>query len=300
MRLPKLIRGFRATYVLFIATALVSMPSIFHLISQPTFHRYGSVDRISLRSITEPDTGTNPTCNYRVPTSSTDKNFPLTNVTPFRGSTYPYQNFQDYGYREMGGGGFIATNHHSLVNNTLIMKGYPDPNNTGLAHAGYNNVPGAVGSGFDLKKAYVANSGGFDVCFSMSQVNWQGVHLAILSWPTSDNWDEGETDIFEGNPQVMKMFIHPITTSPNKTAVFRRFWPASLSKGIHMVSGRWDSVHGYSFYLDGALVANAPLSKTIKPTTTPHHLSIQMQDLKENSSSSEYATIYWAATYGHI
>jgi hypothetical protein len=133
----------------------------------------------------------------------------------------------------------------------------------------------------------------------MSTGDWQKVHLVLISWPDDENWDDGENDIFEGNPQSMQINIHEIGSSPS-TNVYRGMWPSPLSNGQpHLISSRWDPINGYRFYLDGALVATAPVSSTVKVPTVGHHLCIQMQDTTESSTSDETATMYWMATYGY-
>jgi hypothetical protein len=132
----------------------------------------------------------------------------------------------------------------------------------------------------------------------MTAGNWQNVHIVIISWPADDVPAEGELDFFEGNPQDLGIFVHEIGPSPG-TNVYAGYWPAALATGTHLISARWDPVNGYRFYLDGTLVDSAPISSSITTPTTGHHLSIQMQDIYEDSTSTETATIYWTASYGY-
>jgi hypothetical protein len=132
----------------------------------------------------------------------------------------------------------------------------------------------------------------------MSSGNWQDVHLVIISWPSDNNWNEGENDFFEGNPQDLAINVHEIGSNP-ATNVWQGSWPSSLATGTHDISARWDPVNGYRFYLDGSLVGTASISSSVTTPTTSHHLSIQMQDTSEASTSTETATIYWTASYGY-
>jgi hypothetical protein len=194
-------------------------------------------------------------------------------------------NLTDYGDLELPPAGWIASSHLVPTANGLEVKGYPDSN------------PGVTGAGFNLNDE-VPSSGGFDVCFSMSPGDWQNVHLVLISWPADQNWGEGENDFFEGNPQDMEINVHQIGNDPADN-VWQGLWPSALTSGVHVVSARWDPVNGYRYYLDGKLVATAPISSTVTTPTTPHYLAIQMQDTTEASTSSETATIYWTARYGY-
>ena len=233
-------------------------------------------------------TATTPNTPYPAipspPTVSANPLYPLEEVTNFMGGALP-GNLTDYGNLELPPAGFIASSHLVPTSNGLEIKGYPDSN------------PGVTGAGFNLADQ-VPSSGGFDVCFSMSAGNWQNVHLVLISWPADQNWGEGENDFFEGNPQDMQINVHQIGSDPADN-VWQGFWPPSLASGVHIVSARWDPVNGYRYYLDGKLVATAPISSTVTTPTTPHYLAIQMQDTTESSTSSETATIYWTARYGY-
>jgi hypothetical protein len=251
----------------------------------------GSTNASTSITVTAPTT-----CNVSPPTTSSNPTYPLIHTTTFTGSTFP-SDFNTYGYGVQQPGGYIAANHDVLMGNYLQVQGYPDPNNPGLLAAGYHPT-GVVGAGFDLSTP-VPSSGGFDVCMSMTTNNWQNVHLVLISWPTDNNWNEGENDFFEGNPQSMQVNVHEIGSSP-ATNVYQSNWPSALGNGnIHLLSARWDPSNGYTFYLDGTKFATSGTSSSITVPTTPHHLSIQMQDIPQNSSATVSANVYWAAAYGY-
>ncbi len=229
------------------------------------------------------------TCASSLPTTSSDPTYPLSQVENFSGRSLPSV-WSDYGNEVQQPSGYVAASHLVLVPGSgTQFQGYPD--------AISGNVGGVTGaSGAVL--TYVPSSGGYDVCFSMTQGNWQNVHMVIISWPSDNNWNEGELDFFEGNPQSLQINIHEIGPNP-ATNVWQGHWPSSLASGIHLISARWDPVHGYRFYLDGALVATAPISSSVTTPTTSHFLSMQMQDMTENGTNSETATVYWTASYGY-
>lgn len=222
------------------------------------------------------------------PTVSSNPLYPLEQVTSFAGGKIP-GNLVDYGDLVLPPSGYIASSHLVPTANGLEIEGYPDSIS--------GSVGGVTGAGFNLSDT-VPSSGGFDVCFSMSSGNWQNVHLVLISWPADNNWNEGENDFFEGNPQDMAINVHQIGSDPGDT-VWSGTWPSSLASGIHVLSARWDPVNGYRYYLDGQLVATAPVSATGGTPSTPHYLAIQMQDMTQSSTSSESATIYWTARYGY-
>lgn len=241
----------------------------------------------------------NSVCSNSPPTSTSDPHFPLSSVTQFSGkkSLSDFTNFQSYGYGVQKPAGYIADNHFLYKNNRLYIRGYPDPYNKVLNPTGKKKIPGVVGAGFDLNNN-IDGSGGIDVCFAMTVASWQKVHLVILAWPIDQQAVEGEVDIFEGNPQFLVLHVHQIGGDPTKNAATRA-WPASLAApGPHLISARWDPTDGYNFYSDGKFVTNVPTSVASTPTT-PHHLSIQMQDMPLRETSSQVATIYWAATYSY-
>jgi hypothetical protein len=228
-------------------------------------------------------------CATAPPTTSSDSLYPLQQVVNFTGSTLPSQ-WQDYGNGIQQPAGAIAASHAVFVPGTgLELQSYTDP---------VSGSVGGVTSGSGDVDIPVATSGGYDVCFTMSSGNWQNVHLVVISWPTDNNWNEGENDFFEGNPQGMGINVHEIGSSP-ATNVWQGNWPSSLASGTHVISSRWDPINGYRFYLDGTLVATAPVGGSVTTPTTSHHISIQMQDTSESSTSSESTTIYWVASYGY-
>jgi hypothetical protein len=215
----------------------------------------------------------------------------LQHVTLFNSTTLSADNFQDYGNEVQSPAGYVATDHAVPTSNGLLIEGYPDAISGSIG--GVTGGSGDVGDSADV----VSSSGGFDVCFSMSSGSWQNVHLVLFSWPADNDWNEGENDFFEGNPQDMEINVHEIGSDPAEN-VWQGSWPAGLANGTHLISARWDTVNGYRFYLDDTLIGTAAISSTVKTPTTPHHLSIQMQDTTESSTSTETATIYWMASYG--
>ena len=229
------------------------------------------------------------TCSSTLPTTSTNSLYPLQDVENFSGSSLPSV-WRDYGNGIQQPSGYVAASHVVLIPGVgTEIQGYPDPVSGSI---------GGVTGGSGAVLMLVNNSGGYDVCFSMSSGNWQNVHLVLKSWPTDNNWDEGENDFFEGNPQSMQINVHEIGSSP-ATNVWQGNWPASLASGVHLISARWDPVNGYRFYLDGSLVATAAPTSSIQTPTTQHFLSMQIQDMTEQSTSTETATIYWTAAYGY-
>jgi hypothetical protein len=237
-------------------------------------------------------------CSTNIPTVSSNSLYPLQQVVNFTGSTLPSV-WDDYGNEVQQPAGYVAASHAVFVPGTgLEIKGYPDSisGNVGGVTGGSGDIWGSGST--DATNEGVANSGGFDVCFSMSSGNWQDVHLVIISWPSDNNWNEGENDFFEGNPQDLAINVHEIGSNP-ATNVWQGSWPSSLATGTHDISARWDPVNGYRFYLDGSLVGTASISSSVTTPTTSHHLSIQMQDTSEASTSTETATIYWTASYGY-
>jgi hypothetical protein len=228
-------------------------------------------------------------CATAPPTVSNNSLYPLQQVVSFTGPSLPSQ-WLDYGNEIQQPAGYVAADHAVFVPSTgLEIEGYPDPIS--------GSVGGVTGGSGDISFD-VANSGGFDVCLSLSSGNWQNVHLVVISWPVDNNWDEGENDFFEGNPQSMQINVHEIGSNP-ATNVWQGSWPQALATGTHVISARWDPINGYRFYLDGTLVGTAPISSSVTTPTTGHQLSIQMQDTTESSTSTETATIYWAAAYGY-
>jgi hypothetical protein len=231
---------------------------------------------------------TSGTCATNPPTVSNNSLYPLQQVVSFIGSSLPSQ-WDDYGNEIQQPAGYVAADHAVFVpGGGLEIEGYPDPIS--------GSVGGVTGGSGDISFD-VANSGGFDVCLNMSSGSWQNVHLVVISWPVDNNWNEGENDFFEGNPQSMQINVHEIGSNP-ATNVWQGSWPAALASGTHVISSRWDPINGYRFYLDGTLIGTAPISSSVTTPTTGHQLSIQMQDTTE-STSKETATIYWAAAYGY-
>jgi hypothetical protein len=125
--------------------------------------------------------------------------------------------------------------------------------------------------------------------------------LVVISWPVDNNWDEGENDILgaggTGNGAAT-IFVHNIGSDPANNA-YAGTWPDTVLTGTHVISARWDPVNGYRYYLDGTLIATAPIGGDVVAPTTPHQFAIQLQDLGEDSTSSETATMYWVASYGY-
>jgi hypothetical protein len=222
------------------------------------------------------------------PTASSNPAFTLQQVTTFKGASFP-ANMEQYGDAVLAPGGYIATSHLVLTGSALEVQGYVDPVS--------GSVGGVTGAGFDLSEP-VADSGGFDVCVSLSSGDWGGVHLVLISWPADNTWGEGENDFFEGNPATPDINVHEIGSSP-QTNVWQGTWPAAVGAGAHVVGARWDPADGYLFYLDGTLIGTGAPSATVKVPTTPHHLAIQMQDIGENSTAAVTATIYWTARYSY-
>jgi hypothetical protein len=231
------------------------------------------------------------TCATSPPTTSNNSLYPLQQVVSFTGSTLPSQ-WQDYGNEVQAPAGYVAADHAVFVpGNGLELKGYVDPIS--------GSVGGVTGASGDVN-INVANSGGFDVCLSMSSGNWQNVQLVVISWPTDNVWAEGENDILgsQGTNGPVTIFVHNIGSDPANNAYYGT-WPSSVLTGTHDISARWDPVNGYRYYLDGTLIATAPIGGNVQAPTTPHHFAIQLQDLGENSTSTETATMYWVASYGY-
>jgi hypothetical protein len=229
------------------------------------------------------------TCASSIPATTSNPQYPLQDFEDFSGTSLPSV-WRDYGNGIQQPSGYVAASHLVLIPGVgTEIQGYPDPISGSI---------GGVTGGSGAVLSIVDSSGGYDVCFSMSSGNWQNVHLVLISWPLDNNWDEGENDFFEGNPQDMQINIHEIGTNP-ATNVWQGHWPASLASGVHLVSTRWDPVNGYRFYLDGTLVGTAVPSSSVKVPTTQHFLSMQMQDMTEASTSTETATVYWTASYGY-
>lgn len=224
-------------------------------------------------------------------------NYPLIHTTVFKGSSFP-TNLQSYGTGSASPYGYYEQSHLVMTGNYLAIKGYPD------SSSGYG---GDVTAGFDLSNQ-VPSSGGFDVCMTLSTGSWQNgkyqVNMVGNSWPADNSWGEGENDFFEGSPASAGINIHGIGCGNScGTAVYHAEWPSvSISDGQpHLYSARWDPVHGYTFFLDGTSFnyqGNLVQSNYTTPTT-PHHLSLQMQDSCNCNSVPVEADIYWAAAYGY-
>ena len=234
---------------------------------------------------------TSGSCNTSPPTVSTDSLYPLQQVVSFTGSSLPSQ-WADYGNEVQAPAGYVAADHAVFVPGTgLELKGYVDP-----ISGSVGGVTGASGDvGID-----VANSGGFDVCLSMSGGNWQDTQLVVISWPSDNVWGEGENDILgaQGTNGPPTIFVHNIGSDPANNAWYGT-WPTSVLTGIHDIGARWDPVNGYRYYLDGTLIATAPIGGDVVAPTTPHHFAIQLQDLGEDSTFAETATMYWVASFGY-
>jgi len=234
---------------------------------------------------------TSGTCVTSPPTVSPDPLYPLQQVVSFTGSSLPSQ-WQDYGNEIQAPSGYVAANHAVFVpGGGLQLKGYVDSIS--------GSVGGVTGASGDVAIT-VASSGGFDACVSMTGGNWQSTQLVIISWPNDNVWGEGENDIFDGGGTggPAYIYVHEIGSNPaNNTYIGT--WPNSSLSGAHNISSRWDPVRGYRFYLDGTLIASAPISSSVKTPTTPHHFAIQLQDMGQNSTNPETATLYWVASYGY-
>ncbi len=236
-------------------------------------------------------TPTSSTCATSPPTVSSDPLYPLQKVVSFTGPTIPSE-WQDYGNEVQAPSGYVAASHAVFIPGTgLELQGYVDPIS--------GSVGGVTGASGDVN-IDVANSGGFDVCISMTSGNWQNVQLVIISWPSDNVWGEGENDIFDGGGTggPAYIYVHNIGSNPANNAYIST-WPSSSLTGTHVISSRWDPVNGYRFYLDGTLVDTAPIGGDVVAPTTAHHFAIQMQDLGQNSTGSETATMYWVASYGY-
>ena len=132
----------------------------------------------------------------------------------------------------------------------------------------------------------------------MTSGDWQNVQLVVISWPSDNNWDEGENDIFDGGGDWAAIFVHNIGSDPANNAYIGS-WPNSILAGTHDISARWDPVNGYRYYLDGVLDTNPPPDTYKATPTTAHHFAIQLQDVPEDSTNPESATMYWVASYGY-
>jgi len=230
-------------------------------------------------------------CATSPPTTSPDPLYPLQQVVSFTGSTLPSQ-WQDYGNEVQAPAGYVAADHAVFVpGGGLELEGYVDPIS--------GSVGGVTGASGDVA-INVANSGGFDVCLSMSAGNWQQVQLVVISWPSDNVWGEGENDILgsQGTNGPVTIFVHNIGSDPANNAWYGT-WPSSVLTGTHDISARWDPINGYRYYLDGTLIGTAPIGGNVQAPTTPHHFAIQMQDLGQDSTSTETATMYWVASYGY-
>jgi hypothetical protein len=242
-------------------------------------------------------------CVNNPPTVSADSLYPLQHVTVFDGTTFAADNFLDYGNIVQPPAGYVAKSHAIPTADGLVIKGYIDP--ISLTHIPpIKGVTGGSGEVILNSGDTISTSGGFDVCFSMSNGNisnggWQNVHLVLISWPNDNVWNDGENDFFEGSPQNMAINVHEIGPQPSKFFPVGQ-WPSSLANGApHDISARWDPVNGYRYYLDGSLVATLHVGGGITTPIKPHHLAIQMQDITETSTNDETATFYWMATYGY-
>jgi hypothetical protein len=232
-----------------------------------------------------------PTCATTPPSSSSSSLYPLQQVVSFTGSSLPSQ-WADYGNEVQAPGGYVAADHAVFIPGTgLELKGYTDSIS--------GSVKGVTGASGDVG-INVASSGGFDVCITMTSGNWQDTQLVIISWPSDNNWDEGENDIFDGGGTggPAYIYVHNIGSDPANNAYIGT-WPNSVLTGTHIIGARWDPVNGYRYYLDGTLVATASIGGNVVAPTTAHHFAIQLQDLGEDSTTSETATMYWVASYGY-
>jgi hypothetical protein len=248
-------------------------------------------------------------CAEEMPSVTTNPEFPLEKTTSFL-STKPPGDIQFYTNGHINPTGYISRNHLAFTKNGLIISGYPDPSNKYIDPSGKHPTPGVVGAGFDLNSNTVY--GGFDVCLSMTAGNWQAVRVILIAWPVDNQFNEGEIDMFEASPQSLLIHIHEIVppgyvcSTPDqswnclnpRTSAYNGTWPSTAGPtSPHLISARWDPTDGYNFYLDGTLIHNVPIAGNVALVNTRHHLSIQMQDQRQNSKNSENATIYWAATY---
>jgi len=230
-------------------------------------------------------------CNTSLPTTSPDPLYPLLQVANFTGSTLPSQ-WADYGNEVQAPAGYVAASHAVFVPGTgLELKGYVDPIS--------GSVGGVTGASGDVWLP-VASSGGFDVCLSMSAGDYQDTQLVVISWPDDNNWGEGENDILgsQGTNGPVTIFVHNIGSDPANNAWYGT-WPSSVLTGVHDIGARWDPINGYRYYLDGTLIATAPIGGNVQAPTTSHHFAIQLQDLGEDSTNSETVTMYWVASFGY-
>lgn len=180
------------------------------------------------------------------------------------------------GYEEGTGGKYF--------NDALISA------HDGMMDIALNGTQGAAGSFGPPETCWGATYGKYSIKFKAEGAEGNGT--AMMVWPSSDVWGDGEIDFPEGNLDgTFSAYHHPLNCSDCSSSV-------SADSGTtfadwHVATTEW-SPEGVNYYVDGELI----MSNTEDNPSTDHRWTIQVAPVEDNAQPG-HLLIDWVSSYSY-
>jgi hypothetical protein len=159
----------------------------------------------------------------------------------------------------------------------------------GLMDIGLNGTQGAAGSFGPPETCWGDTYGRYSIKFKAEGAEGNGT--AMMLWPSSDVWGDGEIDFPEGNLDgTFHAFQHPLNCSDCSSSVSAE--GASFADW-HVATTEW-SPAGVNYYVDGELI----MATTDDNPTTDHRWTIQVAPVADNAQPG-HLLIDWVTSYSY-
>jgi hypothetical protein len=179
------------------------------------------------------------------------------------------------GYQEGTGGQYY--------NDALISA------HDGLMDIALNGTQGAAGSFGPPETCWGDTYGRYSIKFKAEGAEGNGT--AMMIWPSSDVWGDGEIDFPEGNLDgTFHAFQHPLNCSDCSSSVSAE---GSSFADWHVATTEW-SPAGVNYYVDGELI----MATTDDNPTTDHRWTIQVAPTSDNAQPG-HLLIDWVTSYSY-
>jgi hypothetical protein len=180
------------------------------------------------------------------------------------------------GYEEGTGGKYF--------NNALISA------HDGIMDIALNGTQGAAGSFGPPETCWGDTYGRYSIKFKAEGAEGNGT--AMMVWPSSDVWGDGEIDFPEGNLDgTFHAYQHPLNCSDCSSSVNAD--SNTTFADWHVATTEW-SPAGVNYYVDGELI----MATTDDNPSTDHRWTIQVAPVEDNAQPG-HLLIDWVSSYSY-
>lgn len=160
----------------------------------------------------------------------------------------------------------------------------------GMMDIALDGTQGAAGSFGPPETCWGATYGKYSIKFKAEGAEGNGT--AMMVWPSSDVWGDGEIDFPEGNLDgTFSAYHHPLNCSDCSSSV--NVDSGTTFADWHVATTEW-SPEGVNYYVDGELI----MSNSDDNPSTDHRWTIQVAPVEDNAQPG-HLLIDWVSSYSY-